>query len=291
MKLLITFLILSTTCFGQSKKEQIVSLNHSIDSLNTLLLTTRDNASKDIESRDATIDSLQSEISQLKSAVSGLETSVSTLEKDKSKLTLENEKFKTDLAELSKKNLELADSLKNQVFLFSLVNGTISWSDWRWYEYDRDKWEEAFPNLEFDTKYRPSVEVGLYYQGKTLLIEENQDAQLWVAALPEEPEEPLIYQQKKGKNHNLELKIDVNDSFKTYSIEKINNTLHLIVAGGDEYWKVPVSVFMIEVDLHNNLNLKLIFSAIVRPPIDEPYSVDCTFGDCDYIYLKDRYDK
>jgi regulator of replication initiation timing len=113
MKLLITFVILSTTCFGQSKKEQIVALNHSIDSLNTLLSTTRDNASKDIESRDATIDSLQSEISQLKSAVSGLETSVSTLEKDKSKLTLENEKFKTDLEEMSKKNLELEAKLKD----------------------------------------------------------------------------------------------------------------------------------------------------------------------------------
>lgn len=291
MKLLITFLLLSSVSFGQSKKDQIItlktsidSLNTSIDSLNTVLATTRDNSTKDISSLNDKIKEISDEVTALKSDLTNLQSS-------NTNLTKENDKLKTDLAELSKKNLELADSLKNQVFLFSLVNGTISWGDWLSYEYDRDSWEEAFPNLEFDTKYRPSVEVGLYYQGKTLLIDENQDAQLWVAALPEEPEEPLIYQQKKGKNHNRELKIDVKNSVKTYSIEKINNTLHLIVAGGDEYWKVPVSVFMIEVDLHNNLNLKLIFSAIVRPPIDEPYSVDCTFGDCDYIYLKDRYDK
>jgi regulator of replication initiation timing len=112
MKALFTFLLLSTVCFGQSKKEQIEALNHSIDSLSAVLQTTRDNTSKDIESREATIDSLNSEIAQLKSDVSGLETSVSTLEKDKSKLTLENEKFKTDLEEISKKNLELEAKLK-----------------------------------------------------------------------------------------------------------------------------------------------------------------------------------
>lgn len=119
MKLLLTFILLSGVCFGQSKKEQIDALNNSIDSLNTVLSTTRDNASKDIDGLNTTIDglnttidSLNSEIAQLKSDVSSLESSVSTLEKDKSKLTRENEKFKTDLDEMSKKNLELEAKLK-----------------------------------------------------------------------------------------------------------------------------------------------------------------------------------
>ncbi len=43
MKLLLTFLILTGVCFGQSKKVQIIALNNSIDSLNTVLKNTRDN--------------------------------------------------------------------------------------------------------------------------------------------------------------------------------------------------------------------------------------------------------
>ena len=105
MKLLFTFLLLSSVCFGQNKKEQIIALNKSIDSLNTVLSTTRDKASKDIGASDSTIDGLNSEIAQLKNDVSSLESSTT-------KLTSDNEKLKNDLEELSKKNLELEAKLK-----------------------------------------------------------------------------------------------------------------------------------------------------------------------------------
>jgi hypothetical protein len=103
---------MSTCIHAQSRKEQIEILTDRVDSLNTILSTTRDNASKDIESRDATIDSLKSEIAQLSSDNSSLESFISTLEEDKSRLTFENEKLKTDLEEISKKNLELQQSLR-----------------------------------------------------------------------------------------------------------------------------------------------------------------------------------
>ena len=90
--------------FGQSKKEQIITLNNSIDSLNTVLVTTRANATKDI-------DGLNSEIAQLKSDVSSLESSMA-------KLTKENDKFKLDLKELSQKNLALEAKLSNKVKTF-----------------------------------------------------------------------------------------------------------------------------------------------------------------------------
>ncbi len=100
MKKLLLFgvLALSINAFGQSKKEQIVALNYSIDSLNTVLSTTRDKSSKDIQG-------LNSEIAQLKSDVSSLELSTT-------KLTKENEKLKLDLEEISKRNLELEAKLK-----------------------------------------------------------------------------------------------------------------------------------------------------------------------------------
>ena len=107
MKTLLLFaaLALSINVFGQSKKEQIITLNNSIDSLNTVLKTTRDNASKDIGGLNTTIVGLNSEITQLKSDVSSLESSTT-------KLTKENDKFKLDLGELSEKNLELEAKLK-----------------------------------------------------------------------------------------------------------------------------------------------------------------------------------
>ena len=99
MKVLFTFLLLSSVCFGQSKKDQIMALNKSIDSLNTVLSTTRDNSAKDIGG-------LNSELAQLRSDVSSLESSAT-------KLTSDNEKLKLDLEEMSKKNLELEVKLKD----------------------------------------------------------------------------------------------------------------------------------------------------------------------------------
>ena len=106
MKLLITFILLSGVCFGQSKKDQIEALNKSIDSLNTVLSTARDKSSKDIGRLNTTIDGLNSEITQLKNDVSSLESSTT-------KLTKEVDKLKFDLEEMSKKNLELEVKLKD----------------------------------------------------------------------------------------------------------------------------------------------------------------------------------
>ena len=98
MKLLFTFLLLSSVCLGQSKKDQIIALNTSIDSLNTVLATTRDNSTKEIGSLNDKIKEVSEEVTTLKSDLTNLQTS--------------NNKLKTDLAELSKKNLELEAKLE-----------------------------------------------------------------------------------------------------------------------------------------------------------------------------------
>ena len=112
--LLLGVLALCLNSYGQSKKQQIVALNYSIDSLNVVLSITRNKAAKDIgelnttiEGLNTTIEDLSKEISDLKRDLSELESSVSTLKKDKMILTRENEKFKTDLEEISKKNSDL----------------------------------------------------------------------------------------------------------------------------------------------------------------------------------------
>ena len=105
MKLLFAFILLSSVCFGQSKKDQIEGLNGTIDSLNTVLSTARDKASKESGALNTTIDGLNSEISQLKSDLAKMDASVT-------QLTRKNETYAKDLEELSKKNLELEAKLK-----------------------------------------------------------------------------------------------------------------------------------------------------------------------------------
>jgi outer membrane murein-binding lipoprotein Lpp len=127
MKNLLLFgvLALCLNSYGQSKKQQIVALNYSIDSLNIVLETTRDNASKDIDGLNTTIDSLNSEIAQLKSDVSSLESSTT-------KLTSDNEKLKLDLEEMSKKNLELEVKLEEMLMKnleLAGENNRLVWED------------------------------------------------------------------------------------------------------------------------------------------------------------------
>ena len=105
MKLLFTFILLSSVCLGQSKKEQIITLNKRVDSLNTVLSTTRDNSVKDISSLNDKIKEISAEVTALKSDLTNVQTS-------NNKLTEENDKLKTDLGELSRKNLELEGKLK-----------------------------------------------------------------------------------------------------------------------------------------------------------------------------------
>ena len=136
MKLLFTFLLLSTVCIGQSKKEQIEGLNKTIDSLNTVLSTTRDNSAKDIGSLNDKIKEVTDEVTALKSDLTNLQSSNNKLSKENEKfktdlveLSKENEKFKTDLGELSKKNLELEAKLKNIELKTNTINKLIGyWS-------------------------------------------------------------------------------------------------------------------------------------------------------------------
>jgi hypothetical protein len=103
-KLLLAFILLTSVCFGQSKKEQIESLIVTIDSLNKVIQTGRENSTNQITELKTTIEGFNYEISELKRGILELETSISNLEKDKSKLTSENEKFKLDLEEFHRKN-------------------------------------------------------------------------------------------------------------------------------------------------------------------------------------------
>ena len=117
MKLLFAFILLSSVCFGQSKKDQIEGLNKTIDSLNIVLATTRDNSAKDISSLNDKIKEISDEVTALKSDLTNLQAS-------NNKLSKENEKFKTDLEEMSKKNLELEAKLKTSSMIdFSKLIG------------------------------------------------------------------------------------------------------------------------------------------------------------------------
>jgi hypothetical protein len=110
MKNLLLFLLISTTSFAQNKKEQIEAINHSVDSLNTVLATTRDNS--------------LNEISSLRDKIKEVTEELTKYQASGSKMMKENEKLKFDLEELSKKNLELEAKLKATEV--ELINQDIS---------------------------------------------------------------------------------------------------------------------------------------------------------------------
>lgn len=66
MKLVFIFILLSSICFGQSKKEQIEALNVTIDSLYSLLSNTRNKSVADIHSLNDKIKQISDEITTLK---------------------------------------------------------------------------------------------------------------------------------------------------------------------------------------------------------------------------------
>ena len=92
-------------CFGQSKKEQIVDLKKLIDSLNIVLETTKENGVKETRELNTTIEVLNKEIAVLKERRKSLENL-------NNKTTKEIERLLIELAEISKKNLELQTRVK-----------------------------------------------------------------------------------------------------------------------------------------------------------------------------------
>jgi cell division protein FtsB len=156
MKNLLIFLLISTTSFAQNKKEQIEALNHSVDSLNTVLATTKDNSAKDIRE-------LNDYIKKVRDELTNLQTS-------NNKLSKENEKFKTDLGELSKKNLELeakleAEELKKTSFKTVKVGNLEVWPD----DLGKMKWDEAIKackNLGYGWRLPTEDELNVLYENK-----------------------------------------------------------------------------------------------------------------------------
>ncbi|MDC1403624.1 hypothetical protein N8328_04390 [Crocinitomicaceae bacterium] len=112
MKNLLIFLLISTTSFAQNKKEQIEILNFRVDSLNTVLATTRDNSAKDISI-------LNDKIKKVRDELTNLQTS-------NNKLTKENDILKLDLGELSKENDKL--KLGNSSWSFDTIHAKVTHS-------------------------------------------------------------------------------------------------------------------------------------------------------------------
>ena len=111
MKLLFTFLLLSSVCLGQSKKDQIIALNKSIDSLNTVLSTTRDNASKEANTFNATNKKITDELTNL-------QTSNAKVTEEKKIFQLEINKLTKDISEQIAINKKIAEGTKNSLAPF-----------------------------------------------------------------------------------------------------------------------------------------------------------------------------
>jgi hypothetical protein len=116
MKNLLIFLLISTTSFAQNKKKQIEILNFRVDSLNTVLATTRDNSAKDISILNDKIKKVRDELTNLQ------------IQTSNNKLSKENDKLKTDLGELSKQTSFKTVKIGNlEVYPYDL--GYMKWDE------------------------------------------------------------------------------------------------------------------------------------------------------------------
>ena len=177
MKTLLLFatLALSINVFGQSKKDQIITLNNSIDSLNTVLKTTRNNATKDIGGLNITIEGLNSEITQLIDDVSGFELSMT-------KLTKDNEKFKTEIEEMTQYNMALRQAQEGEDFDID----SQQFGDLIIYPYDlfrsaRLPWEAAKLSCEMEGegwRLPTNVELNFMYENRNI-IGRFRDTKYW----------------------------------------------------------------------------------------------------------------
>lgn len=100
-KLLFAFLLISSACFGQSKKEQIELLKGTIDSLNTVVQTERDNSAKAIYSLNDKIEGLNEKIGAQELTITKLIEENSKLSKNLSLQEMANKDFKQKIDSLT----------------------------------------------------------------------------------------------------------------------------------------------------------------------------------------------
>ena len=147
MKLLFTFILLSSVCLGQNKKEQIIALNKSIDSLQTVLKSMKSDYSDSLvyerseKSKKALDNEKQQEkIEGLILQTKKLDNKISSLSNENSVLKKEIEVLKTKQKELSAtkirsftlsknaNNTRLIDYFKKKLFKFPEIQDTdASW--------------------------------------------------------------------------------------------------------------------------------------------------------------------
>jgi hypothetical protein len=96
-----------TIANAQSKKKQIENLTFSLDSLNTVLSNTRDNANKQITS-------LNERIKEISDDVTVLMTDLTNLQSSNDSLRNENDKLKTDYGKSSQEILDLKLELSSK---------------------------------------------------------------------------------------------------------------------------------------------------------------------------------
>ena len=114
-KLLFIFILLPGLCFGQSKKEQIETLNHSIDSLMLVLSKTRDNSVKDIHKLNKTIDGLNTNVKEITKEKTTLKNTLTISQNSNKNLSIDLGDIQLDLTEANEKHTKIIDSLTAQI--------------------------------------------------------------------------------------------------------------------------------------------------------------------------------
>ena len=279
MKYLTVFLtlVIGLHSMAQSKKEQIAILTYRVDSLKREYLKDTTQLQNTIETmeREYTIlsdqyDEAQELIKKKAATISEKTNTIKSVNNENMHLMEERKELQKKLNELELSFKDYKDSLKNDLFLFSLSNG-------------------ARPIEEEGEKLPVEVEIGLYINGRFYIIDKFDNV-AWPAE--SDPEDfdfgtSIRYKYRKGYKEGIQIEfIPDNLGWMGMEIEIIQNQPYIIYTsgGGDSQ---TVTMRKLGFDINQNIDLIQIFKATVT---FGGGGIDCVSGDCDYKgYLSSKY--
>ena len=277
MKYLTVFLtlVIGLHSMAQSNKEQIAILTYRVDSLKREYLKETTHLQNTIETmeREYTIlsdqyDEAQELIKKKAATISEKTNTIKSVNNENMHLMEERKELQKKLNELELSFKDYKDSLKNDLFLFSLSNG-------------------ARPMYDEGEKLPVEVEIGLYINGRFYIIDKFDNVAWPSDAERGEMGDLKIYRYKKGYKEGLGIGFAPDHlGWKGLGIEFIDNIPYIIYVdgGGDSQ---TVIMRKIAFDINQNIDLIQIFEATINFGGE---GIDCVSGDCDYKgYLSSKY--
>lgn len=293
MKYIFVFLtfVISLNSIAQSKKEQIAILTARLDSLNKEYVKDTTYLSNTVETgdREYTIismqyDEAQEQLKKKSATITDKSNTIKSLNVKNMDLMAESKKLYQKIQELESEIKSFKSASENPAYLFTLSQSNIDIGLWdNVYIDDKSSWNSDFPNTVFNAKYEPSIDIGLNYNGKVLILESNLKGAVRNCDLSSIDDQ--VFDEPSGYVCDSILTIYFGSNMThLYILKKSLNQIDIIeVIDGD--YNMPLYIYSI--NERDTGQLRKTLKCEAKFFIDEQ-TISCISGDCNYKnYLKE----